>query len=162
MKFSNVLAPIVFLGMSHVVSAETSITNAEKYLSSVGITDTGITGTQATSLAYALESAYSSIETRSQYTSAWSVMATAISSDTFESLASSGYKHIVTTAEPAWFTGLPDSVKSELLLEQSQLDSVEMSVLSKSTSTSKGDAPQNTLAAGGFFAAGLLGVAALL
>jgi hypothetical protein len=89
-------------------------------------------------------------------------MATAVSSDTFESLAASGYKHIVTTSEPAWFTDLPDSVKSELLLEQSQLDSVESGVLDKSTSTSKGDAPQNTLAAGGLLAAGLVGVAALL
>lgn len=87
-------------------------------------------------------------------------MATAIPSDTYESLAVSGLPHIFTTAEPSWFSALPSGVKSELLLEQSQLGSIETSIIG--TGTSKGAAPQHTLAAGGLVAAGLVGVAALL
>jgi len=160
MKLTSALTPFVVLGLSAIVlGAQSTITNAEAYLTSHGITGQ-ISATQATSLAYALESAYSSIGTRSQYSSAWSVMATAVPADTFESIAVSGIPYITTTAEPSWFSALPDSVKSELLLEQSQLGSVENSILS--TGTSKAVAPQNTLAVGGVLAAGLVGVAALL
>lgn len=78
-------------------------------------------------------------------------------------MGSSGFRFQLdssTTVEPSWYSSLPDSVKKELLSEESQLQSVEDKYLA--TTTSSGLAARQTLAAGGVVAAGILGVAALL
>ncbi|RAO71445.1 uncharacterized protein BHQ10_007457 [Talaromyces amestolkiae] len=139
-----------------------TITDASSYLAGFGITS-GISGAQATSLASALLSLKEQQTTQSAYISAWSVIQTAVPTGVWNSLESSGFRYQLdssTTVEPSWYSSLPDSVKKELVAEESQLQSVEEKYLA--TTTSSGMAAQQTLAAGGVLAAGILGVAALL
>ncbi|GAM38415.1 hypothetical protein TCE0_033f09116 [Talaromyces pinophilus] len=139
-----------------------SITDASSFLAGYGITS-GISGAQATSLASAILSLNEEQMTQSAYISAWSVIATAVPTSVWNSIQSSGYNFQLdssTTVEPSWYSSLPDSVKKELLAEESQLLSVEDKYLA--TATSSGMAAQQTLAVGGVLAAGILGVAALL
>lgn len=111
-----------------------------------------------------MKSVYTSIHTRTEYLSAWSVIHTAVPSNVAESLEAHGYTYFATTAEPAWFTGLPKSVRKELMKEQDAVESVVTKVL-KITKTSTGGAMQQTAApvmAGGVAAAGFLGAVAML
>lgn len=102
--------------------------------------------------------------TRPEASSLWDAFETAVPTSLQEALDASGYTFQIdasTTLEPAWFTYLPESAQSEVLLEESQIISVENEYLA--TSTSSGIAPQQTLAAaGGVLAAGFVGVVALL
>lgn len=102
--------------------------------------------------------------TRAEATSLWEAFATAVPTSLREAVDQGGYSFQLdasTTSEPSWFTYLPDSAQSELLLEESQILSVEKEYLA--TSTSSGVASQQTLAAAGAaLAAGFLGVVALL
>ena len=88
---------------------------------------------------------------------------TAVPTSVLNSIEASGFRFQLdssTTAEPSWYSSLPDSVKKELLAEESQVQSVEDKYLA--TTSSHGMAAQQTLAVGGVLAAGVLGVAALL
>lgn len=101
--------------------------------------------------------------TQSAYLSAWSVIATAVPTDVWNSIDSSGWRFQLgpsTTAEPSWYSDLPDSAKKELLAEESKVASIEDKYLA--TTASSGMAAKQTLAVGGALAAGVLGVAALL
>lgn len=132
-------------------------------LSAYDIT-TSLPGAEATSLAKALYSLNEAQMTRKEATSLWEAFATAVPTSMQEAVSQEGYTFQLdasTTSEPSWFTYLPDSAQSEILLEESQILSVEKEYLA--TSTSSGVASQQTLAAaGGVLAAGFVGVAALL
>jgi hypothetical protein len=132
------------------------------FLAGYGITS-GVSGAQATSLASALLSLNEEQITQSAYISAWSVIATAVPTSVLDSIDASGFRFQLdssTTVEPSWYSSLPDSVKKELVAEESQVKSVEDKYLA--TTSSSGMAAQQTLAIGGVLAAGVLGVAALL
>lgn len=122
-----------------------------------------MTGATATTLANTLKSVYTSIHTRTEYLSAWSVIQTAIPTDVYKSIQNQGYTYIETTAPPSWYTGLPESVQEEIIDEQDAVRSAADKVL-EITRTSSGGATQQTapLVAGGMAAAGLLGAVAML
>jgi hypothetical protein len=132
-------------------------------LSAYGIT-ASLPGAKATSLAQALYSLNEAQMTRPEATSLWDAFATAVPSSLLDSVEQGGYSYQLdasTTSEPSWFTYLPDSAQNELLLEESQVLSVENEYLA--TATSSGVASQQTIAAaGGVLAAGFVGVVALL
>lgn len=150
-----------YIVASFINSKSRLTSSSQAYLSSVGYTD--VTGATATSLANTLKSVYTSIHTRTEYLSAWSVIQTAIPTDVYKSLEDKGYDYIETTAPPSWYTGLPDSVKDELMEEQDALQSAADEVL-EITRTSTGGATQQTapIVAGGMAAAGFLGAIAML
>ena len=128
------------------------------------------TGATLTSLANALQSAASSISTRSDVISANSVAATAIPTSVIQSISESGFPHIVTTAQPAWFSKLPNDVKSNYLSQESVLGSIATHVLKITATTgitgttSNPGVPRATgeVVIAGAVAAGVLGVMAML
>ncbi|CRG91823.1 hypothetical protein PISL3812_08877 [Talaromyces islandicus] len=168
MKISSVISLVGLSAFAMADSSTTSaddsaMTNAAKFLSGFGIT-TSLPGAKATSLANALYSLNEAQKTRPEATSLWEAFETAVPSSVQDSVSRFGYTFQLdasTTWEPSWFTDLPDSAQKELLLEESQILSVENEYLA--TSTSSGVASQQTLAAaGGLLAAGFVGALALL
>src|SRR5271154_6266291 len=141
------------------------VCNSESILESeFGLTSV-TKGPALTSLASALQSAASSMTTRHDLQSAYSVLATAAPNSVIQSISASGFQHIYTTAPPAWFTKLPGDVQTQFLSGQSVLDAVATSVLKvSSTATSNPGVPTATqqLAVAGAAVVGILGVVALL
>ncbi|QKX61481.1 uncharacterized protein TRUGW13939_08632 [Talaromyces rugulosus] len=167
MKVSSVIS-LIGLGAFAMAdpattSADSAITNAAEFLSAFGIT-ASLPGAKATSLAQALYSLNEAQMTRSEANALAEAFATAVPSSLQDSIGEGGYTFQLdasTTSEPSWFTYLPDSAQSELLLQESQILSVENEYLA--TTTSSGVASQQTIAAaGGVLAAGFVGVVALL
>jgi hypothetical protein len=134
-----------------------------EFLSDFGIT-ASLPGAKATSLAQALYSLNEAHMTRPEATALVEAFATTVPSSLQDSIEEEGYTFQLdapTTSEPSWFTYLPNSAQSELLLQESQILSVENEYLA--TTTSSGVASQQTIAAaGGVLAAGFVGVVALL
>ena len=124
------------------------------------------TGKTLTSLYSALVSADSSMNTRSDDMSAFSVLATAVPASVVSSISRSGIAYITPTAPPDWFSkDLPKDVQSVLLSRQSVLRSVETKILKiKSTGTSTGGVSRATgeVALGGLVAGAVVGVIAAL
>ena len=118
------------------------------------------TGPTLTKLANEMQSAFSSLNSRKDVQSMFSVLSTKVPHSVLTSAETDGWPYVTSTKQPSWFTPLPGDVKSIYQGWQGVLRGVETSVLHITTN----GAPQPTgvVAVGGMAAAGVMGVVAML